>query len=106
MSVVAVSLKKKKLRSYGFAAVARLKYDYQPRAPRPRTEGAVPDRFLSRASGGGFYFFFQADDGIRDFHVPGVQTCALPISAGHRRRDRLAPRQRAGRRGLLAPCRA
>src|SRR5690606_40497450 len=23
--------------------------------------------------------FFQADDGIRDFHVTGVQTCALPI---------------------------
>src|SRR5690606_27748187 len=24
---------------------------------------------------------FQAEDGIRDFHVTGVQTCALPISA-------------------------
>src|SRR5690625_6799786 len=24
-------------------------------------------------------FFFQADDGIRDGHVTGVQTCALPI---------------------------
>src|SRR5690606_39395539 len=23
---------------------------------------------------------FQAEDGIRDFHVTGVQTCALPIS--------------------------
>src|SRR5690606_39545580 len=28
-----------------------------------------------------FNFFFQAEDGIRDFHVTGVQTCALPISA-------------------------
>src|SRR5207302_58972 len=28
-----------------------------------------------------FLFFFQAEDGIRDFHVTGVQTCALPISA-------------------------
>src|SRR5690606_7886370 len=27
------------------------------------------------------HFFFQAEDGIRDFHVTGVQTCALPISA-------------------------
>src|SRR5215475_11406610 len=27
-----------------------------------------------------FVFFFQAEDGIRDFHVTGVQTCALPIS--------------------------
>src|SRR5690606_39452133 len=26
-------------------------------------------------------FFFQAEDGIRDFHVTGVQTCALPICA-------------------------
>src|SRR5207253_6598874 len=25
-------------------------------------------------------FFFQAEDGIRDGHVTGVQTCALPIS--------------------------
>src|SRR5207302_7771548 len=25
-------------------------------------------------------FFFQAEDGIRGFHVTGVQTCALPIS--------------------------
>src|SRR6266511_5965008 len=35
-----------------------------------------------------FFFFFQAEDGIRDFHVTGVQTCALPISRavglGHR----------------------
>src|SRR5688500_3741603 len=27
-----------------------------------------------------FYFFFQAEDGIRDYKVTGVQTCALPIS--------------------------
>src|SRR5687768_18348518 len=32
-------------------------------------------------------FFFQAEDGIRDVAVTGVQTCALPIS---RLRDRLA----------------
>src|SRR5260370_2241596 len=31
--------------------------------------------FLSR-----FFFFFQAEDGIRDSSVTGVQTCALPIS--------------------------
>ena len=28
----------------------------------------------------GFFFFFQAEDGIRDWSVTGVQTCALPIS--------------------------
>src|SRR6267378_7015726 len=27
-----------------------------------------------------FFFFFQAEDGIRDLYVTGVQTCALPIS--------------------------
>src|SRR5207253_7642148 len=27
-------------------------------------------------------FFFQAEDGIRDGHVTGVQTCALPIYTG------------------------
>src|SRR6266699_4365794 len=27
-----------------------------------------------------FFFFFQAEDGIRDADVTGVQTCALPIS--------------------------
>src|SRR5436309_8728871 len=34
-----------------------------------------------------FIFFFQAEDGIRDFHVTGVQTCALPIS--DRKKDML-----------------
>src|SRR5438034_10087953 len=31
------------------------------------------------------FFFFQAEDGIRDHCVTGVQTCALPISAALRR---------------------
>src|SRR5690606_40337519 len=36
----------------------------------------------ARAAGrDGGPFLFQAEDGIRDFHVTGVQTCALPISA-------------------------
>src|SRR5699024_11461295 len=29
------------------------------------------------------FFFFQAEDGIRDRNVTGVQTCALPISRHH-----------------------
>src|SRR2546430_5330765 len=32
-----------------------------------------------------YFFFFQAEDGIRDLTVTGVQTCALPISGGSRR---------------------
>src|SRR5690606_7257109 len=44
---------------------------------------------------------FQAEDGIRDFHVTGVQTCALPISAARRDspRARDAPQGDALRRG-------
>src|SRR2546429_1834209 len=39
------------------------------------------------------FFFFQAEDGIRDVAVTGVQTCALPISRpGHSRRP---PRSQA-----------
>src|SRR2546430_10446043 len=30
-----------------------------------------------------YFFFFQAEDGIRDLTVTGVQTCALPISCHH-----------------------
>src|SRR2546422_8041209 len=30
-------------------------------------------------TGGPYFFFFQAEDGIRDVAVTGVQTCALPI---------------------------
>src|SRR2546430_9980140 len=51
-----------------------------------------------------FFFFFQAEDGIRDLTVTGVQTCAPPISAAleHRRRRRAGTsthraRRRAGR---------
>src|SRR6266581_7058165 len=32
----------------------------------------------------GLFFFFQAEDGIRDGRVTGVQTCALPISSSSR----------------------
>src|SRR5256885_14958574 len=48
-------------------------------------------------------FFFQAEDGIRDYKVTGVQTCALPILVGVRpprpgeRLDRHRPRRRGGR---------
>src|SRR5262249_58803696 len=34
-------------------------------------------------------FFFQAEDGIRDWSVTGVQTCALPICFGHQASSRL-----------------
>src|SRR5207253_3422487 len=43
------------------------------------------------------FFFFRAEDGIRDGHVTGVQTCALPIYEHGRRRQVRPP----GRRALL-----
>src|SRR5690349_23579429 len=36
-------------------------------------------------------FFFQAEDGIRDLYVTGVQTCALPIYAGGAEEGRRRP---------------
>src|SRR2546427_10830373 len=47
------------------------------------------------------FFFFQAEDGIRDLTVTGVQTCALPISRGvPRGGGRVSPARRAtGGRG-------
>src|SRR5256886_4687765 len=35
---------------------------------------------VSRGRSSVLFFFFQAEDGIRDLTVTGVQTCALPIS--------------------------
>src|SRR5690606_39710950 len=52
------------------------------------------------------FFFFPAEDGIRAFHVTGVQTCALPISVeGIRRHLRRRPRHSQHLRPHL-PCTA
>src|SRR2546422_1754734 len=51
----------------------------------------------SATSGLSFFFFFQAEDGIRDVAVTGVQTCALPISAPEGRAP--PPPVRASRAG-------
>src|SRR2546430_6069327 len=45
-------------------------------ARRPRAKGEGRCRLRSSC-----VFFFQAEDGIRDLTVTGVQTCALPIYA-------------------------
>src|SRR5699024_11738330 len=37
------------------------------------------------------FFFFQAEDGIRDRNVTGVQTCALPISASEIPKPNISP---------------
>src|SRR5690606_40122317 len=54
-------------------------------------------RFLTRLLTCSLYrcfFFFQAEDGIRDFHVTGVQTCALPILVSDRT-NRCTPESRS-----------
>src|SRR5204862_5866846 len=55
-----------------------------------------------------FFFFFQAEDGIRDLYVTGVQTCALPISSRdfHSDTSMMVPsreRMIVGTRSLTSP---
>src|SRR2546426_6147501 len=54
-----------------------------------------------------FFFFFQAEDGIRDYKVTGVQTCALPISRERVERRAIDPgqRRRIARRARGKPVR-
>src|SRR5204862_1368703 len=49
---------------------------------------SLPERCRSsrRVPVPAFFFFFQAEDGIRDLYVTGVQTCALPIFRSRSRR--------------------
>src|SRR6266581_7717516 len=55
----------------------------------------------------GDFFFFQAEDGIRDGRVTGVQTCALPILAGGVGTLAAGPlADRFGRRPVLLSCSA
>src|SRR6266511_1597535 len=57
------------------------------------------------------FFFFQAEDVIRVFHVTGVQTCALPIyqtpgeEVAHRADVGGGARQQLPGLGLVVPCR-
>src|SRR5690606_40710721 len=44
----------------------------------------------------------QAEDGIRDFHVTGVQTCALPIYTRPGRTERESQTMQDQRRGMTA----
>src|SRR5207253_7741120 len=49
-----------------------------------------------------YLFFFQAEDGIRDGHVTGVQTCALPISVSSKAISNLGSRS-SRRSGVRHP---
>src|SRR4051794_22676173 len=86
ISVVAVSLKKKSTESGG-RKCANLVHGRRLWAMRRQAA------FMVRRPAS---LFFQAEDGIRDGRVTGVQTCALPISAaGH---DHPLAARRAGLR--------
>src|SRR6266496_6567086 len=47
--------------------------------PHERVEDARPVGGIDADARVLDFFFFQAEDGIRDLYVTGVQTCALPI---------------------------
>ena len=49
-------------------------------------------------------FFFQAEDGIRDIGVTGVQTCALPISPHFDKDSRVASSQFCFRKYSVLNC--
>src|SRR5215475_13219285 len=85
MSVVAVSLKKKcraslrhveiemRISSAGILSREVDRLVFHARRRRFTREPRVGELFMQAL------FFFPAEDGIRGFHVTGVQTCALPI---------------------------
>src|SRR5256885_11311770 len=52
---------------------------------------------IVNVTGGFVFFFFQAEDGIRDYKVTGVQTCALPIFSPRACRTRFAIRSSPSR---------
>ena len=71
--MVAVSLKKKSIMSisrFGSERIVRAAFEYAREHGRSKVTAAHQANI----------FFFQAEDGIRDIGVTGVQTCALPIS--------------------------
>src|SRR5256885_11035223 len=61
-----------------------------------RSMGMLNDGMMGKA-----VVFFQAEDGIRDYKVTGVQTCALPISCARAGAAALAQVARLGGRGGL-----
>src|SRR5256885_2356837 len=63
------------------AALVRAARDFDAKEPKFAAEIGVV-ALVRLLSGSGYdpeVFFFQAEDGIRDYKVTGVQTCALPI---------------------------
>src|SRR2546425_8666724 len=64
---------------FGFFALNTVERSFRPHYSRLREHRMDRQKFEPGC------FFFQAEDGIRDKLVTGVQTCALPISSACRR---------------------
>src|SRR5258708_10139488 len=62
---------------FGFCALTLLFVGYL--LDRQRTVRKLKEQILAELERNISFFFFQAEDGIRDDLVTGVQTCALPI---------------------------
>src|SRR5215218_10896117 len=62
----------------GARFAAMLLIDFFNNSSKARTHSSR-ECLYSRTTTGAAFFFFQAEDGIRDHCVTGVQTCALPI---------------------------
>src|SRR5256885_7166966 len=68
-----------------------------------RANGNIVSNGLRCSDTAFLFFFFQAEDGIRDYKVTGVQTCALPIYALQCAQPRSLPEQRAVVAALHGP---
>src|SRR2546429_3647255 len=83
------------LSSEDYADGTVLRWSYSKRAEDYRI-------WLMRAYVYCSFFFFQAEDGIRDVAVTGVQTCALPISGPRARYSRPAVLRVPGARRAMS----
>src|SRR5262249_58352884 len=87
------------LRLYGLSSVLLCYLDPITYRGSQLSRAILPIRSLSRGrpAYNSHVFFFQAEDGIRDWSVTGVQTCALPIYVPlrqPRRREAEVPHER------------
>src|SRR2546430_4809307 len=82
----------------GYDVITRPECDVKDGQRRVTIEGIIDymkmlgTKLESKVENGEHFVFFQAEDGIRDLTVTGVQTCALPISIGVRIPDHPVPR--------------
>src|SRR6266511_3825755 len=85
MSVVAGCLKKKGVKCVISGIIVITKSSRYMKRANVEIQSVITDElpFSKSATSMIICFFFQAEDGIRYFHVTGVQTCALPISMAY-----------------------